>query len=288
MSKSRQLRNLIEGEKILIAPGAYDALSARLIEAAGFPIVHATGAGISCALGYPDVGLLTMTEVLWQVERMVAATTIPLIADADTGYGNAVNAYRTVKEFERRGVAGLHIEDQIFPKKCGLLAGKEVVSIDEMVGKIKAAVDARTDEDFVIIARTDARDSRGLAEVIERGNAFRDAGADMIFVYGAHSVEELERIAREIDAPLMTHISRGARFSTITADDLQRIGYRLVIFALAPLEIAANAVKLFLEHLRRTGTEGRFVSEMMSYDELYGLVGLAEVTALEKRYGAAS
>jgi len=229
-----------------------------------------------------------MTEVLWQVERMVAATAIPLIADADTGYGNVVNVHRTVKEFERRGVAGLHIEDQVFPKKCGLLAGKEVVSIDEMVGKIKAAVDARTDQDFVIIARTDARDSRGLEEVIERGNAFRDAGADMIFVYGAHSVEELERIAREIDGPLMTHISRGAKFSNITADDLQRIGYRLVIFALAPLEIAANAVKMFLEHLRRTGTEGYFVSEMMSYDQLYGLVGLAEVTALEKRYGATS
>jgi 2-methylisocitrate lyase-like PEP mutase family enzyme len=284
MSKSQKLRDLIQDDEIIVAPGAYDALSARLIESCGFPVIEATGAGIACALGYPDVGLLTMTEVLWQVERMAAVTSVPVIADADTGYGNAVNVHRTLREFERAGVAGLHIEDQVFPKKCGLLAGKEVVSIGEMVGKIKAAADARNDDDFVIIARTDARESRGLKEVIERGNAFHEAGADMVFVYGAHSFEELQIIAKEIHAPLMTHISKGAKFSSTRVHDLQQMGYRLVIFALAPLEVAAKSVQGFLQQLRQTGTDESYLSQMMSPDELYGLVGLPEVMGVERRY----
>lgn len=284
ISKSQQLRKLMQGDEIIVAPGAYDALSARIVETCGFRVIEASGASISCALGYPDVGLLTMTEVLWQVERMAAVTSVPLIADADTGYGNAVNVYRTVREFERAGAAGLHLEDQVFPKKCGLLANKEVVSIDEMGGKIKAAVDARNDDDFVIIARTDARETKGLKEAIERGNAFREAGADMVLVYGAHSAEELRIIAEEIRAPLMTHVSKGARFSSSSVHDLESMGYRLVIFALASLEVAAKSLQGFLHVLRQTGTDESYLPQMMSHEELYGLVDLPEVMNLERRY----
>lgn len=284
MSKSRRLRELIGGDKIVVAPGAYDALSARIIEACGFEMIEATGAGISCVLGYPDVGLSTMTEVLWQLEHMAAVTNIPIVADADTGYGNAVNVYRTVQEFERAGVAGLHIEDQVFPKKCGLLAGKEMVSINEMAGKIKAAVDARRDDDFVVIARTDARDTGGLSDVVDRGNAFREAGADMVFVYGAHSVEELATIARQIHAPLMTHVSRGAKFEKITAHDLEALGYRIVIFALTPLEVAAKSLESFLEELLRSGTDEAYKTKMLDYSELYELVRFSDIMDIEARY----
>jgi len=284
MNKCRRLRQLIEGDRIVVVPGAYDALSARMVELCGFEAIEATGAGMSCVLGYPDVGLVTMTEVVGQLQRMAAVTSIPIIADADTGYGNAVNVYRTVREFEGAGVAGLHLEDQVFPKKCGLMSGKLVVSIGEMVGKIKAAVDARRSEDFVVIARTDARETRGLAEVIDRGNAFREAGADMVLVYGLESEDELRATARDIHAPLMTHVSIGAKFASRNAAELEQMGFRVVIYALSPLEAAAKALNSYLEQLRREGSDEPYRSRMMNYHELYEKVGLSEMLELDRRY----
>ena len=284
--KRRRLRALIDASDIVVAPGAYDAVSAAAIERAGFPVVHATGAGISCSLGYPDIGLLGMREVADQVQRMVDVTSVPLIADVDTGYGNQLNVIRTIREFERIGVAGLHIEDQVSPKKCGLLAGREVVPIAEMTAKIRAALDARTDDELVVIARTDARDSLGLQAVIERGQAYHEAGADMVFVYGARSPGELQQIAEQVPGPLMTHISRGASFSNVSHDDLRALGYKLVIHALSPLEVAVQAVTSYLAGLKESGADRPYEEMMMSYQDLYGLVGLPRWLAAESRYGA--
>lgn len=284
-AKRRQLRELLDSNEIIVAPGAYDAVSAAAIAHTGFPVVHATGAGISCSLGYPDVGLLGMREVADHVQRMIEVTSVPLIADVDTGYGNQLNAIRTIREFERIGVAGLHIEDQVFPKKCGLLSGREVVPLEDMIAKLRAALDVRIDQNMVIIARTDARDALGLEAVIERGQAFHEAGADMIFVYGARSPEELRKIADEVPGPLMTHVSRGASFSDITHTDLSDLGYKLVIHALSPLEVAMQAISGYLQTLRREGSESLYEEKMMTYQDLYGLVKLPEWLEAERIYG---
>lgn len=273
-SHRKRLRELLSSDEIVVAPGAYDAVSAAAIARAGFPVVHATGAGISCSLGVPDIGLLGMKEVAEHVLRMVEVAPVPLIADVDTGYGNQLNAIRTVREFERIGVAGLHLEDQVFPKKCGLLSGREVIPVDDMTAKLRAALAARVDPNLVIIARTDARDSLGLEAVIERGQAFRETGVDMVFIYGARSPEELERIASEVPGPLMTHVSQGAAFSKINHADLSELGYKLVIHALSPLEIAMQAVTTYLETLRAEGSDKSSEEKMMSYKDLYGLVNL--------------
>lgn len=283
-SRVARFRELLGQEGMITAPGVYDALSASLAEQAGFPLLHATGAGISCVLGYPDIGLLSVTEVIEQVSRMVDATSAPILADADTGYGNSLNVIRTVRSFEKAGAAGIHIEDQVFPKKCGLLAGREVVPVQEIQGKIQAALDARVNEEFVIVARTDARDSLDLDAVIERGNAFHEAGADMVFVYGARSLQELEKIAKEVPGPLMTHVSKGAAFSDVSSSDLEALGYKLVIHALSPLEVAAYALREYLRELRATGSSSAEAGRMLSYQELYGSVGLNTWLDLEEKY----
>jgi 2-methylisocitrate lyase-like PEP mutase family enzyme len=284
--KRKRLRELLASKDVLVAPGAYDAASAAAIAHSGFPVVHATGAGISCSLGYPDLGLLGMREVADHIQRMVDVTSVPLIADVDTGYGNQLNTIRAIREFERIGVAGLHIEDQVFPKKCGLLSGREVVPLEDMVAKLRAALDTRIDENMVIIARTDARDALGLEAVIERGQAFHQAGADMIFVYGAHSPEELRKIADEVPGPLMTHVSRGASFSDISHADLGGLGYKLVIHALSPLEVAMQAVSAYLSALREAGSEESYQEKMMTYQDLYGLVKLPEWLEAERLYAS--
>lgn len=286
-TRAAHFRELLGRDGVITAPGVYDALSASLAEQAGFPLLHATGAGISCVLGYPDIGLLSFTEVIEQVSRMVDATSTPILADADTGYGNSLNVVRTVRSFEKAGAAGIHIEDQVFPKKCGLLAGREVVPVQEIQAKIQAALDTRVDDDFVIVARTDARDSLGLEAVIERGNAFHEAGADMVFVYGARSLDELRQIAQDVPGPLMTHISKGAAFSDVSSKDLETLGYKLVIHALSPLEVAAYALREYLQELKSTGSASTGAERMLSYEELYGSVGLEAWLELEEKYAGA-
>src|SRR5262245_25389129 len=231
MRPTARLRQMLNAPGIVVAPGAYDGFSARLIEAAGFRCVYMTGAGTAAShLGQPDLGLATLTEMANHAGHLASCVSLPVIADADTGYGNVLNVVRTVREYERAGVAGLHLEDQVAPKKCGHIAGKQVVPTQEFVDKIRAAVEYRTDPDLVIIARTDARAVTGLDDAIERGNRYAEAGADMIFVEAPQSEAELERVAREVKAPLLANMVAGGRTPGLTAAALERLGFKLAIF----------------------------------------------------------
>jgi carboxyvinyl-carboxyphosphonate phosphorylmutase len=230
MTIRNTFRELLQRPEIIVAPGAYDGLTATLVAQAGFPAVYMTGAGTAAALGYPDYGLLTMTEMVENAARLTRAVDIPVIADADTGYGNELNVIRTVREFESRGVAGIHIEDQVSPKRCGHLDGKEVVSREAFVSKIRAAVSARKSADFVIIARTDARAMVGFQEAIERANLGLAAGADIAFVEAAQTVEEVAAVPRLVNGPCLLNVVPGGKTPAVEMDEAQSMGYRLAIF----------------------------------------------------------
>jgi len=287
-SGAARLRELLRRGSPLCAPGAYDALSARLVAEAGFDAVYLTGFGASASLlGRPDVGLLTGTEMAGHAARLADVVDVPLIADADTGYGNVVNVIRTVRAYERAGVAGLHLEDQVAPKKCGHLAGKAVVPVEEHVAKIRAAVAARTDPDTVIIARTDARAVEGFDRAIERAQRYADAGADVLFVEAPQSVAEIEETARRLAGHrLLFNWAEGGRTPAISLRDLAALGYAIVIFPLTALLSATTAVRESLESLKREGTPraameaGRLTTFGSFVDDL----GLPEVYELEQRF----
>jgi 2-methylisocitrate lyase-like PEP mutase family enzyme len=226
---SGRLRALLRADAMVIAPGAYDGLTAKLIEQAGFPAVYMTGAGTSVSLGYPDFGLLTMSEMVDNAARIVRAVDVPVIADADTGYGSELNVFRTVQEYEQRGVAAIHIEDQVSPKKCGHLDDKEIVPRDDYTAKIRAAVAAKRSADFMIIARTDARAVAGLDEAVARANEALAAGADMAFVEAPQTMEELAAIPRRVAGPCLLNVVRGGKTPEIDLREAQRMGYRLAI-----------------------------------------------------------
>lgn len=284
MRRTTQFRKLLRGKAILVAPGAFDGLSARLIEKAGFPLIYVTGGGIARSMGYPDMGLLTMSEVITRVKNIVDVTEVPVIADADTGYGNALNVMRAVREFEASGVAGIHIEDQITPKKCGHYEGKSLVSEEEMIKKIEAAREARTDPDFVIIARTDARAVEGLDKAIQRGNRYAGAGADMIFVEAPQSVDEIERIAKSISIPLLINMFKGGKTPLVPMNKLEAMGYRVAIVP-SPLQLAAiHAMKELLQVLKREGTIEPFSERMVSFRERDEIVDLPKYEKLEKKF----
>ncbi|MEX2547987.1 MAG: isocitrate lyase/PEP mutase family protein [Chloroflexota bacterium] len=281
-----QLRSLIEGPgDPLLLVGCADALTARIVVEAGFEAVYATGAGIANAqLGVPDIGLLTATEMLTQVERIVAAVDVPVVADLDTGYGNALNAARAMRAFERAGVAGVQIEDQVFPKHCGHFEGTEVIPAVEFLGKLAAVLDARRDQDLVVIARTDALASLGVDEAIERGRAYAEAGADVVFVEAPPSREVLQRLPAEIPAPLLANVVEGGRTPELSAAELGALGYRIVLFANTALRLAARAVQEGLAVLRRDGTSGSLADRLLPWDERQRLVGLGEYRVLAERY----
>jgi methylisocitrate lyase len=282
---ARALRRRLEQPEILVVPGAVDALNARLIEQAGFDAVYATGAGISNSLlGLPDLGLATMTEIVEQARRMTGAISIPLIADADTGYGNPLNVVRTVREMERAGVAGIQIEDQVSPKKCGHFSGKQVVPAGEMVQKIRAAVYARQNPDTLIVARTDAIATAGLDEAIRRGRSYAEAGADIVFVEAPRSLEEIARIPKEIDAPVLFNMTEGALTPMISAGELQDMGYRAVIFPNAALRVAMLAVRTMLAELHAAGTTAAALDRMETWANRQQAVGLPEYEQLEQRF----
>ena len=231
MKHTTKLRELVNREEILVAPGTYDPLMAKLIAHAGFDAVYMTGAGVShSTLAMPDIGLTTMTEMVERARRIADASELPVIADADTGYGNAINVMRTVKEYERAGVAAIHIEDQEMPKRCGHFAGKTVVPKEEMMGKLKAALDTRQDGDFLIIARTDARTAVGFEEAVERGQAYAEVGADIVFVESPKSVQELEKIGQSINRPLLANMVETGLTPLLPAAELQKLGFSVVIF----------------------------------------------------------
>src|SRR6266853_1209682 len=250
MTTRQALRRLIGQSGYTMVPGAYDTLTARLVEAAGFTAVYLTGGGYSRASGYPDLGLLTLTENTQFIGRTVEAVAIPVIADADTGYGNAINVIRTVREYEKTGVAGFHIEDQVSPKKCGHYEGKEVISRAEMIGKIKAAVDTRRDPDLVIIARSDARAIEGLAAAIDRVNAYLEAGADVGFVEAPQTIDELHVVGREVRGPALVNVFEGGKTPMLSAGELEAMGFRLGIYPSQTHRAAIRAAQRVLQALR--------------------------------------
>ena len=281
-----RLRELLNSGQTVVAPGAFDPLAARLVEEAGFAAVYMTGFGTSAALlGRPDVGLLTMTEMADSAGRIAACVDIPLIADADTGYGNPLNVIRTVGAYEAAGVAGLHIEDQVAPKKCGHMEGKLVIGADEMAQKVKAAVDARTDPDFVIIARTDARAVEGLDSALDRARRYRDAGADVLFIEALVSEAEIEAAAAAFpDVPLLFNWAEGGKTPPVSLDRLTELGYRLVIFPIGTLLAATAAMRRILKEIATSGTPASLLGELPTFGEFTDFIGLPEVREIEQRY----
>ena len=284
MRTTTKLRQLLGAPGIIVAPGAYDGFSAHLIEAAGFKAVYMTGAGTAAShLGMPDLGLATLTEMADHARHLSMAVSLPVIADADTGYGNALNVVRTVHEYERAGVAGLHIEDQVAPKKCGHIAGKQVIPAREFAEKIRAAAENRTDPDFVIIARTDARAVTGLDDAIERGNLCREAGADLIFVEAPQTEDEIARVAREVKAPLLSNMVVGGRTPAVKFSELERLGYKVVIYPAVCMTAAIPAIEHALRLLKETETdwhEGPAISPL----DVFKKVGFDRWSAIEQRY----
>ena len=288
MRTTTRLRELLASPDALVIPGAYDALSARLIVQAGFPAVYMTGFGTSASmLGQPDVGLLTMSEMVSRAAALASvAGDVPLIADADTGYGNPINVRRTIREYERAGVAGLHIEDQVWPKKCGHMEGKQVIAMEEMVQKVRAAVDARQDPDFVIIARTDANAVTGLEDALRRGQAYREAGADVIFIEAPRSLEELRAIGQAFrGVPLLFNWAESGKTPLLPLSDIQALGFTLVIFPVSLLFAATHAMLALLELLKTGETPAAYGERMVTFSHFTTQLGLPDIQALERRYG---
>jgi 2,3-dimethylmalate lyase len=284
MRATTRLRQMLAAPGLIVAPGAYDGISARLIEAAGFSAVYMTGAGTAAShLGQPDLGLATLTEMANHAAHLASAVSLPVIADADTGYGNALNAVRTVREYERAGVAGLHMEDQVAPKKCGHIAGKQVVPTKEFAEKIRAAAEHRTDPDFVIIARTDARAVTSLDDAIDRGNRYAEAGADIIFVEAPQTLDEIHRVAREVKAPLLANMVQGGRTPRVPTADLERLGFKIAIFPAVCMAAAIPAMERALGLLKAHGTdwhEGPVLSPM----DIFRKVGFDWWHGVEEKY----
>ena len=285
MRATTRFRQLLQQPGIIMAPGAYDCLTAKLIETAGFPAVYMTGAGTSVArLGYPDLALATMTEMLDNASSIAATVDIPVIADADTGYGGVLNVRRTVRQYERSGVAALHLEDQDFPKRCGHLDDKRVIPVEDMVQKIHAAVDARTDDDFTIIVRTDALAVTGWDDSMRRCEEYVKAGADALFVEALRTPEEVERAGRELDVPLLYNYVETGKSPLLPAQELERLGFKIVIFPASALLSATQAVRQTLAALKQHGTTAHLLENMTSLQDCFEAVGLSEMLADDARF----
>ena len=286
MRATTKFRQLLNEPGIIMAPGAYDCVTAKLIETAGFPAVYMTGAGTSVArLGYPDLALATMTEMLDNAGAIASTVEVPVIADADTGYGGVLNVRRTVRQYERSGVAALHLEDQDFPKRCGHLDDKRVIPVDDMVQKIHAAVDARTDDDFTIIVRTDALAVTGWDDSMRRCEEYVKAGADVLFVEALRTPEEVERAGgRELDVPLLYNYVETGKSPLLPAEELERLGFKIVIFPASALLSAVQAVKHVLGELRDKGTTAHLLENMTSLQDCFEAVGLSEMLADDARF----
>ena len=281
-----RLRALLESGQTIVAPGAFDPLAARLVEEAGFPAVYMTGFGTSAALiGRPDVGLLTMTEMAASAGRIADCVNIPVIADADTGYGNPLNVIRTVGAYEAAGVAGIHIEDQVAPKKCGHMEGKLVIGAQEMAAKVRAAVEARAQPEFVIIARTDARAVEGLEQALERARLYREAGADALFIEALVSEAEVEEAARAFpDVPLLFNWAEGGKTPPVSLARLTELGYRIVIFPISTLLAATAAMRAILREIAVSGTPVAALADLPTFGEFVDFIGLPQVREAEQRY----
>lgn len=284
MKNTTRFRTMLENRGPTLVPGVFDGLSAALAEDVGFEAVALTGAGVSVTHGYPDLGLLTLTEIVERARAILRGSTLPVMADADTGYGGVLNIQRTVQEFESAGIAALHIEDQVSQKRCGLLSGVEVVGAEEMTARLTAALQARTDPDFCIIARTDMRACGTLAETIDRANAYHEAGADAIFLFDLHSRDELEVAAREIPGPKMTHVSRGAKIAPLPPAELGDLGYGVIFYPLTPLQAASHALREALVHIRDDASLEPLYEGMTQPAYLYELVGMRRLEEFASRH----
>lgn len=283
MRQANSLPRMLRRDGMVVAPGAYDCITARLIERAGFPAVYMSGSGTAASLGYPDYGLATMSEMADNAGRIAAAVGLPVIADADTGFGNELNMVRTVREYERRGVAALHVEDQTFPKKCGHLDDKEVVPLDDFLAKIRAAAEARIDSDFVIIARTDARAVIGFDEAIRRANAALEAGADAAFVEAPETMDEMKAVPGLVGGPCLLNIVRGGKSPDVSLDAAERMGYKIAILPSLLLVGTIGACEGMLDELK-TSRVHPVPPNDMSVRERFRIFGADEWDALRNRY----
>jgi len=288
ISKARRFRELLD-RQTLVLPGAFNALTAMQIERAGFPALYVSGAGLSAARGLPDIGLLSLTEVLSDAATIANAVTIPAIVDVDTGFGPPLVVIKAVKEFEQAGLAGIQIEDQELPKKCGHLPGKRLVSTSDMVNKICAASDARRDHDFFIIARTDARAVEGLDAAVRRARAYIDAGADAIFPEALESADEFRTFARQLikaggKAPLVANMTEFGKTPYLSVSEFEELGYRLVLFPVTALRIATKAIDQLLAELRNRGSQRDLLEQMQTRQQLYDLLRYAEYEQRDRHF----
>jgi 2,3-dimethylmalate lyase len=277
---------LEDKNKIIVLPGVFDALSAKIAEHVGFEAMFQTGYGSSAALlGMPDFGLLNSGETVDNAMRIIRAVRVPVLVDADTGYGNPLNVWRLVRDLESLGAAGIFLEDQVWPKRCGHMVGKDVIPKDEYIPKLKAALEARRSKEFIIVARTDARAPIGLEEAIERGKAYRKAGADVIFVEAPRSVEELKKVANEIDAPLVANMIEDGVTPNLTASELLQIGYKIAVFPLSAIYGATFAMRQVFTELKNTGATKEARNTMVTFKDFNQFMDLDNFRDLEKRYG---
>ncbi|MDE0028344.1 MAG: isocitrate lyase/PEP mutase family protein [Deltaproteobacteria bacterium] len=280
-----RVKEALDRQGTLVMPGVYDALSARIAERAGFDVIFTTGYGISATfLGEPDFGILTQTEMLNTIYRICGAVRTPVIVDSDTGYGNAVNVVRTVNELMRAGAAGMFLEDQVWPKRCGHMRGKQVVPLDEYLKKLNAAAAARADGDLFIVARTDARQALGLEEAIRRGLAFKENGADAVFIEAPESREEMSEIARNIPGPLVANMIERGVTPLMTPAELRELGFTLIVWPVGPLYSAAMALQKYYSNLREKGTAKELMDGLLPFDDFHDIVGLEEKYALDEKY----
>ena len=286
MRKTQRLRQLLAGEGIVLGGGAHDAFSARLVEQAGFELCVVTGAGVAACRGYPDVGLVTLEEMTRNARYIADALAIPVIVDADNGYGNAINVVRTVREFEHAGVAGIHIEDQTWPKRCGHMLGKTVIEKDEMCQKLHAARDAREDPDFVIIARCDAMMVNGLDDVLARGDAYIEAGADMLFCEVRDSMDEVRALASHFKdrVPLHWNYSPSPMVPRLSAREVEALGYKTCCFYVQSLMAAAKTMQEVLAEIRKTGSAETIEKRMIGFEELWDINDMASIREMERKY----
>jgi len=285
MPSANLVRQLLDQHGQLVMPGVYDALSAKIAARAGFEVVFITGYSLSATLlGEPDFGLLTQTEVVNAATRICSVIDTPVIVDADTGYGNAVNVIRTVEELTRAGAAGMFLEDQVWPKRCGHMQGKQVIALEEQLNKLRAAIDARKDRNFFIVARTDSRQALGLNEAITRGLAFKEAGADAVFIEAPQSKEEMQEIASRVPGPLVANMLERGVTPLMGPAELKELGYQLIVWPLAPLYSVAKTLADTYGTLRREGSTIKILDKLMPFDDFNEIVGLNDKYAADARY----
>ena len=283
--KKTEFASRLRNGDYLTAPGVFDLISARIADRMGFPALYMTGYGVvASSFGLPDAGLASYTEMVDRVKTIAAGTLTPLIADGDTGYGGLLNVQRTVRGYEQAGAVAIQLEDQKIPKKCGHTPNRRVIPVDDMVAKIRVAVAARESENFLVIARTDARTQYGLAEAIGRGQAFAKAGADVVFVEAPESVDEMIEICREIDGPLMANMVNGGKTPILSAEELKDLGYQIVIFPGTALLAAGSAVQSVYQHLKATGSSRGLPTPLYDFEEFNRLMGFEEVWTFEKKW----